>query len=167
MAASIRHHAAERWAHCVVTAVSCEHDPRTLLLWARCSGASVGALKTWCRAANESPRHSLDFCRMLRAVYLPSDDTWDLFNLLDIVDARTLRRFTARCGLTSTERRPTVNAFLESQTLIRRKDNIAMVRLLLNEKRPLRDRPVGPCGVDVASEGNRIEGTQLRTAIRD
>jgi hypothetical protein len=121
------HHAAERWAACVVSAVECDHDPRTLEIWARASGVSVGAIRTWCRAAGESPRNSLYFCRMLRAISLASNATWDAFNLLDIVDGRTLRTFLAKCGFDSKDETPTLDRFLRDQSLILNTQNIQAV----------------------------------------
>src|SRR5207248_5351434 len=63
-----RAHAAARWAHAVVATVESPEDLRTLKAWGRHIGASPGTLKNWCRIAGLSPRRSLLFARLLRAV---------------------------------------------------------------------------------------------------
>lgn len=115
-------YAAERWARAVLGVVHCAYDPKTIIAWGHCVGASGGALRAWCRAAHVRPKASLDFARLLRAVIQSKGDTWDLNNILDIVDQRTLRHLLDRAGLTGVDpfgEPPRLDEFLTRQRLIR------------------------------------------------
>lgn len=129
----IRDHAAQRWSIAVMSAVDAAEDPRTLQKWAHAAGTSVGALRVWCRAAHTSPRASLYFARMLRAVLISRKQPWDPFNLLDIVDERTLRALLRRCGLTQ-DQDPTLDAFLAEQTLVSDSRNLEAILEALNSR---------------------------------
>src|SRR5262245_52434711 len=122
-------HAADRWAHAITRAIQSDADPRTLAAWARAAGAGVGTIRAWCRAAGVSPRSSLYFCRMVRALVLSKSEGWQLHNLLDIVDERTLKGFLARCGVTSPP--GTIEAFFAAQPLIADSRNVEAVRRAL------------------------------------
>jgi len=112
-----RHHASDRWSRAIIRAIDAQEDPRTLRLWADVAGTSVGALRTWCRAARVSSRQSLYFARMLRALVRLRGKLWDPLNVLDIVDDRTLAAFLRRCGLHG-QSAPTLDLFLRTQTLV-------------------------------------------------
>jgi hypothetical protein len=126
---NVRMHAAHRWACAVVAATGSERDPKSLRLWGHVVGAATGTLRTWCRAAGVSPRASLYFCRMLRAVVLSRSEGWEPQNLLDIVDERTLKAFLLRCGADSQQ--PTIEGFLVTQPLITDPKNVNAVRVVL------------------------------------
>jgi hypothetical protein len=92
-------HAADRWAQSVIGVLDCPFDPRTLALWGQAIGISEGALRDRCRAAHCRAKSSLDFARLLRAVVQSQQHGWDPFNLLDIVNERTMRNLMTRGGL--------------------------------------------------------------------
>jgi ActR/RegA family two-component response regulator len=121
-----RAHAAARWAHVVVATVESATDPRTLKAWGRQVGASQGALKNWCRIAGLSPRRSLLFARLLRAVVRHRFDNCRPADVLDIVDYRTLSRLLQLGGVPRdcTDLPHQVKDFLANQRLVR--DTIAL-----------------------------------------
>ena len=92
-------HAADRWAQSVIRVLDCPFDPRTVALWAQAIGVSEGTLRDRCRAARCSPKRSLDFARLLRAVVQSQQHGWDPFNLLDIVNERTMKNLMRRGGV--------------------------------------------------------------------
>jgi hypothetical protein len=92
-------HAADRWAQSVIGVLDCPFDPRTLALWAQAIGISEGTLRDRCRAAHCRAKSSLDFARLLRAVVQSQQHGWDPFNLLDIVNERTMRNLMNRGGV--------------------------------------------------------------------
>lgn len=125
-------HAAKRWAAAVVGVTASPHDTRTLAEWGRCVGRSVGALRAWCYAAGVPPRESLAFARLLRAVMISKQDVWDPYNLLDVVDPRSMRRLLGDGGLPlSSPSSPSLEEFLERQRLISNRPAIGAVRELL------------------------------------
>jgi hypothetical protein len=114
-------HAADRLAKAIVMATSSPSDPRTLTAWGQTAGVSRGALRVWCAAARVPARSCLDFVRVLRAVILSRNDTWDLFSTLDVVDRRSLMRLLDRGGikeLVRAEQAPTVSAFMAVQRFL-------------------------------------------------
>jgi hypothetical protein len=92
-------HASLRWAHAVLGVLRCSHDPTTIDAWGRVIGASGSAIRQWCRSAGVRPKAALDFARVLRAVVLTQGRSWDLYNLLDVVDERTMRNLFVRAGM--------------------------------------------------------------------
>lgn len=111
-------HAAARWARAVIPIIDSPRDPRTIAVWGRVVAASPGALRNWCRTVGLSPRRSLVFARLLRAVWLRREGHKPE-NLLDVVDRRTLdgllrlAGFNAHAGLPAS-----VDEYLERQQLI-------------------------------------------------
>jgi hypothetical protein len=93
-------HAADRWAQSVIRVIDCPFDPKTVALWAQAIGVSEGALRDRCRAARCRPKPSLDLARLLRAVVQSQQYGWDPFNLLDIVNERTMKNLMKRGGVT-------------------------------------------------------------------
>ena len=79
-------HAAARWARVVVPVLDAPEDPRTIKAWSRLLYVSPGALRNWCRTAGITPRRSLVFARLLRAVFLSDGGRHKPENLLDVVD---------------------------------------------------------------------------------
>jgi AraC-like DNA-binding protein len=94
-------HAARRWADVVIRALHSPSDLKTMEHWARTVGASPSALRTLCAAAGWKPKATLDFARVLRAATLAEGHrSWEPYNLLDISDPRTLKRFLQAAGVT-------------------------------------------------------------------
>jgi CheY-like chemotaxis protein len=115
-----RAHAAARWADAVARIVDAPADPRTMEAWGRHIGASPGALKNWCRIASLSPRRSLTFARLLRAVVRQGIDGYRPSDVLDIVDHRTLSRLLqlGGAGKNHDDLPQYVDDFLSNQRLI-------------------------------------------------
>jgi len=116
-------HATERWARAVTAVVRCRADPKTLKSWGRAIGVSQSALRTRCAAAHVPAKASLDFARLLRATVRSQGSTWDLHDLLDVVDDRTLRRLLSRAGLSDLDPHGpplTLHEFLARQRLVTR-----------------------------------------------
>ncbi len=123
-------HAADRWAHSVVSVLDCPFDPKTVALWARAIGVSEGALRDRCRAAHCRPKQSLDFARLLRALVKSQEHGWDPFNLLDIVNERTMKNLLRRGGvvdLLSADGVLTPGSFLIRQHFVTNASAIAAV----------------------------------------
>lgn len=137
-------HTAARWARAVTSVTAEVEDPHTLRLWARAAGASGSTLRSLCRAAHTSAKDSLDFARLLRAVVVgQSLDDWDLANLLNVSDSRTLMRLIARGGLHEAVRRrrpPAPVEFLDTQDLVLVASNLRAVSHELRARCLLYDR---------------------------
>lgn len=126
-------HAARRWAGAVTAVLSTAGDPKTVSGWARSLGASASVLRTTCRAAGVGCKKSLDFARLLRAVHRAADTGWDPFNLLDVVDDRTMDRLLTRGGLTAwtCAAAPSLDAFIRNQRLVSRPDLLTAVEITI------------------------------------
>jgi hypothetical protein len=134
-AVTVVSHSADRLAKAIVTATSSPTDPRTLAAWGQRVGVSRGALRVWCKAARVSARSSLDFLRVLRAVILSENQTWDLFSTLDVVDERSLIRLLDRGGvreLSRSAKPPTVHEFLIGQRFLDNPEVVQAVSRRLN-----------------------------------
>jgi CheY-like chemotaxis protein len=128
-------HAAARWARMLVAVIPSPRDPRTIADWSRVVFASPGALRNWCRMAGTTPRRSLVFARLLRAVAL-ADGERKPENLLDVVDRRTLVGLLRLAGLNPRAEFPTtVDVFLQRQILIRDADALLEIRRALEKCR--------------------------------
>ena len=122
-------HAAARWARALMPIVDSPTDPRTLGDWSRLAYASPGALRNWCRMAGISPRRSLVFARLLRAVVLNRDGRHSPENLLDVADRRTLDGLLRLGGLNRQHDFPhDIHSFLQRQTLVRDPDTMLEVQ---------------------------------------
>lgn len=92
-----------------------------------------GAIKCRCANAGTTAKDSLDFARLLRAVVRHGDRQWYLRDILDIVDPRTLRRLLDRAHIDgSTSLAPTLEEFLQNQTLITAQSLIVALRAHLD-----------------------------------
>jgi CheY-like chemotaxis protein len=121
-------HAAARLASAMVPVLDAATDPRTITAWARIVFASPGALRTWCRIAGLSPRRSLVFARLLRAVFLSHGGQHKPENLLDVVDRRTLVGLFRFAGFNPRYDFPTdLDGFLKQQILIRDPDTLSEI----------------------------------------
>jgi len=135
-------HAAARWARAVAPTVDSPRDPRTILDWSRIVFSSPSALRNWCRMAGMSPRRSLVFARLLRAVSLGRRGRHKPENLLDVVDRRTLVGLLKLAGLNPWHDLPdSVDAFLEQQTLVRDPDTLLEIRRALQVRRDRAPHP--------------------------
>jgi CheY-like chemotaxis protein len=109
---------AERWAYYVLRTIDDKNDPKTVGSWAKAIGVSRGVLSECCRLVHVAAHDARDFARLLRAV-CRSDERWLPEAILDLADARTLRKLLTRAGLTSrTIRTPTMPEFLRQQQWI-------------------------------------------------
>lgn len=127
-------HAAERWAQAVLKALQSDNDPTTFCKWGRIVGASSSMLRAWCRAAHVAPKAGLDFARVLRAVVHSARRGWDLPNLLDIVDPRTMARLFERGQIADflyCPDPPSVERFISCQRFVSDETALAAVRRLL------------------------------------
>jgi hypothetical protein len=132
-----RAHAAERWARAVVRIIRSNSDPKTLAGWGRTIGVSRGALRAWCQAAHIQPRRALDFARVLRAVVISQGQAFDLTNLLDVVDDRTVVRLLKRGGVLELEHSnspPLPAEFISNQLFVRDDLALSAVLRLLSEQ---------------------------------
>jgi DNA-binding NarL/FixJ family response regulator len=124
--------AATQWACALVPILHARKDPRTIAEWSGLIAIPPGVLRQWCRMAGLSPRSSLVFGRLLRAVVLGKSGRHKPENLLDVVDRRTLESVLRAAGLNPRGEFPTdVETFLECQALVRDADTLCAVRHVL------------------------------------
>jgi DNA-binding response OmpR family regulator len=130
----------ERWCNFVIGLVASDRDLKTNALWANHVGVSLSALRDCCRRVNLKVEDSRNFARALRAISR-SHEHWTPETVLDIDDARTLKRFEERSGvqrgMTARGRAvpvPTIKELFERQAWVPR-DNPALltVRRLLGD----------------------------------
>lgn len=136
-------HSAKRWAEVVMRVTCSPTDPRTLTEWGRAVGASCGALRNWCRTARISARRSLLFARMLRAVLLQTKSGLPAYELLNVVDRRTLDKIIAASGGSNDRLPGSVTEFLQKQKIV--VDPLAVrevIAVLDDARRKLDDAPV-------------------------
>lgn len=131
-------HAVRRWARVVLQVVHLESDPRTLAEWGRSVGVSAGTIRNWCRTARLSPRRSLQFSRVLRAVVRQHHLDAVPEDLLDITDLRTLTKVLALSGPDRMHLPRTVTDFLREQQFIDHPRAIAEIATALSSNT---DRP--------------------------
>jgi hypothetical protein len=128
-------HNLSRWARTVIEVSKVPYDPRTLIMWSRVVGKSQGALRGLCYLAHQSPKRSLEFGRLLRAVIRAGSDGWQPEDLLDVMDTRTLARF--RPHLVSSQdvpdTRSRVAQFIGRQQIITDSRALAEIRAQLLE----------------------------------
>ncbi len=109
---------AERWATLVLSTVRAEQDPKTISTWARFVGVSRSTLCECCRLVRVPPRSARDFARLMRAIYR-SGKKWQPETVLDLADARTLKKLLSRAGLIDpVALTPTLPQFLDQQQWI-------------------------------------------------
>lgn len=115
-------HAQARWVRIVVPVIDSPGDIKTLKAWAHWVGASVSTLKTWCRTAGFSPRHSLMFARLLRVVIRHRHEGYSPEEYLDVSDSRTLIKLLRIGGGDALSRTPhlpsTLEDFLGKQQIV-------------------------------------------------
>lgn len=123
-------HALARWADVVVRGVRSPKDMPTLQEWGRSVAVSKGGIRNWCYTASLSPRQSLQFMRVLRAV-INQTSLLGPEDLLDIVDRRTLAKLLMRSGGTTSTLPKDVVLFLDRQRIIQNVKALAAVRAAL------------------------------------
>lgn len=119
---------AERWASLVLQVMQSDSDPKTMDHWAHAVCVSRTVLCECCRLIHVLPHDARDFARVARAIYR-SDGRWEPEAVMDIADARTLKKLLRRAGLAGpiTEA-PTLASFVEGQHWIPQ-DNPAIAAL--------------------------------------
>jgi CheY-like chemotaxis protein len=128
-------HAAVRWANALVRIIDSPTDVATIQGWGAWIAASPGAVRNWCYTAGISPRRSLVFGRLLRAVILSEGGRHKPENVLNIVDRRTLAGLVAFAGLDAGKSLPhSAEEFMEHQTLVRDQDTLRELRRALRGK---------------------------------
>lgn len=129
----------ERWCNFVIRLVIAEHDLRSDAPWARHVGVSLSTLRDCCRRVMVKVEDARNFARALRAI-CHCGDYWTPETLLDIDDARTLKKFEERSGIrrgsSAGERHvgaPTIEQFFERQEWLPRENSAvgALRRLLM------------------------------------
>jgi hypothetical protein len=112
-------HASDRFVEMVLQGIRCEADPRTLALWAKVCGQSVGALRTHCYLAGVGPRRALDFTRLARATLLRmSSPGLNWADVLDVAEPRTISAMFDRAGSAPFAGQLSLVKFVEEQRLI-------------------------------------------------
>jgi hypothetical protein len=88
--------------------------------WGRLVGVSRGAIRERCRLVGVTPKDSLAFARLLRAVIVAPLLGWQIADVLNVSDTRTLKKLVERGGLSLTHAcaSPTVEAYLAGQHLV-------------------------------------------------
>lgn len=132
-----RGYASQRWSHAVKAILLASKDIKTLQAWSRETGVSIGALQTWCRAAGVPPKNSLDFGRLLRIVLRRNKgDPWRPFEMLDIVDQRTMRRLLRSGGLDdiTAGQKLTPDAYIERQMFVRDPVLLAEIAAIIKDE---------------------------------
>jgi ActR/RegA family two-component response regulator len=117
----------ERWAWLVLAVVNAEYDPRTLDDWAQAACVSRSVLCECCRLVRISPHDARDFARIVRAI-CRSPERWQPETVMDIADARTLKKLLQCAGLVGASKRPSLEEYLDRQRWIPR-DNPALIAL--------------------------------------
>lgn len=142
-------HASTRWARAVVGGIDAASDPRTLSEWGRSIGASYGALRNWCSTARISPRRSLAFLRVLRALVRRGDNQCvPAEELLDIVDRRTMRKLLKLGvpGRPESDTLPTdVQSFLATQNWVRNVNAIENIERFLSTRSQVASAHLANC----------------------
>jgi DNA-binding response OmpR family regulator len=123
---------AERWAMLMLHTVRLDADPKTMSSWAKELGVSRSVLCECCRLVRVSPHRARDFARLLRVV-CRSGPKWEPEMLLDVADARTLRKLMAQAHLTEIlDQPPAPLEFLDTQEWIPRSNSgLLALRALL------------------------------------
>ncbi len=125
-------HAATRWASVIVSVTRLTADPATIAEWGQGVGKAPATLKVWCTAAGVHAGDSLSFARLLRVVTFYAGQHCDWYNMLAIIDSRTLDRLLERGGLFKNGTVPDLDTFLRNQRLIAASVLLSAVRALLD-----------------------------------
>lgn len=88
----------ERWCNFVIGLVMADHDLKSDAPWARHVGVSLSTLRECCRRVNVKVEDARNFSRALYAIRRCGGN-WTPETVMDIEDARTLKRFEERSGV--------------------------------------------------------------------
>lgn len=124
-------YAARRWAALIIPVTRLRDDVPTLWAWSRHVAKSQSTIKTWCAAAGVHGGDSLDFARLLRVSVLYAGRAPDWYNVLAVIDGRTLARLLDRGGINRGSQIPDPEVFLRNQHLISSPVLLAAVRTVL------------------------------------
>jgi CheY-like chemotaxis protein len=115
------HTPSERWCNFMIGLATAEHDLKTDIPWAKHVGVSLSTLRDCCRRVGVKVEDARNFGRALRAI-CRCGDHWTPETVLDIGDARTLKRFEERSGMRRAlhgrercPRTPTLHEFFDRQ----------------------------------------------------
>ncbi len=111
-------YAVRRWADLVMLVMQAADDVPTVAEWARLAGHSRATLCARCDAAGIVAGASLDFARALRLVRIHAGRTCQWYNVVDILDSRTLDSFLERAAFDMTSPLPDLPTFLRTQHFI-------------------------------------------------
>lgn len=114
-------YATDRWLITIAVVLACDRDVRTLPAWAHEAGLSSGVIAARCRAVGVTAKASLDFTRLLRLIINSGGRPPRAFEVLDVVDTRTMQRLlsTGGMGTVASPRWPSVADYLDHQGFIR------------------------------------------------
>jgi CheY-like chemotaxis protein len=131
------HTACDRWCNFVTRLATSEHDLKTNEDCASHLGVCNWVFSASCRRVHVTASHTRNFARMLRAIRR-SGPAWRPETILDIDDARTLRKFEERSGVKRGRKplTPSLEEFFERQQWIPRDNPV----LRSFERRVLGDR---------------------------
>jgi len=132
------HTACDRWCNVVIRLATSEYDLRTNEDCADHLGVCSSVFGASCRRVHVTASNTRNFARMIRAIRR-SGHTWIPDTILNIDDARTLKKFEERSGIIRGRNAstPTMEEFLERQQWIPR-DNpvlLAFERRVLGRRR--------------------------------
>jgi hypothetical protein len=142
-------HAVARWLKIVLVVAFSEADVATIEEWRVQAHVCRSMIKTYCGNVKMCASDSLDVARLLRAVIEHAGQPWDLYNVLNIVDPRTMKHLLSRAGLTDVDPEglaPTLSVFLKTQKLVQSPTLLMALQQVLNDKSLLTDG----CVPDVA-----------------
>jgi DNA-binding response OmpR family regulator len=136
---------AERWATYVIRMLESDADLKTITDWARFVGVSRTTLCETCRLVHTESHMARDFARMLRVLVKSPQDRLQLGALLDVADARTLKRLLERSGFElgarDNRRVPSIDQFLTRQQFIPPdSEGMTVVEQMLERLRDRADR---------------------------
>jgi DNA-binding response OmpR family regulator len=153
------HTPSERWCNQVIRLITADHDLKTESVWAKHVGVSLSTLRACCRQVNVKAEDTRNLARALRAI-LRCGEHWSPETVLDIDDARTLRKFEERSGIArrasmqeGRQCTPSVREFFAHQTWVPRDNTalIALCRLMLGPEAEAMEPPVS-LGTDVSAD---------------
>ena len=118
---SVSGYASERWLRLVGVVLTVDADLRTVNAWGREAGVSPAALRARCRAVGVTAKRSLEFARILRIIIRHPNREQSAFEVLDVVDKRTMGRLLRTAGIESldTVHWPSLAEYVDNQAFIR------------------------------------------------
>lgn len=90
--------AAQRWASLIAVVAASDVDVRTVKDWARLSYVSESTLRLRCAVCGTTAKTSLWLARLVRVAAVWQNQRDDIYNVLDVLDPRTMAHWMDRCG---------------------------------------------------------------------